>query len=408
MPAARLLDLSRLVSRAGQGPATGIDRVELAYLQHLLQEPEPLFALVRTTLGFVLLDRAGSAALLGRLTGYEPWGRADLLGRLSQRRAPMRARAEADLRRLCIGRARPAWLARLLRRHLPVGTAYLNVGHSNLSQAAFDAARQLPGGQITVMVHDTIPLDHPELSRPGIPERFAARLRRVGAAADLVLYNSAQSLRDAERHFRAWGRVPEGVVTPLGVDMPRPDPALLPKGLDLSRPYFVTLGTIEPRKNLTFLLDLWGALADDPPPGGVPRLFIVGRRGWADRALFDRLDALPDQGPVQVLGGLPDGAAAAMLHGAAGLLFPSLAEGYGLPPLEAAALGVPVICNDLAVYRETLGNSAVYAPITESYRWRKEIINLLAAYPDGMQGNRSAGVTVPTWADHFGHVLTLT
>ncbi|MDE3081533.1 MAG: glycosyltransferase, partial [Paracoccaceae bacterium] len=87
---------------------------------------------------------------------------------------------------------------------------------------------------------------------------------------------------------------------------------------------------------------------------------------------------------------------------------PSLAEGYGLPPLEAAALGVPVVCNDLPIYRETLGDSAVYAPITESYSWRKEILNLLAAYPDATQGNRRAGLTVPTWADHFGRVLTLT
>lgn len=396
------------MSRAGLGPATGIDRVELAYLDRLLAEPEPLFALVRTTLGFVLLDRAGATAVRDRLTGRAPWGGADLLGRLSQPQAPMRARAESDLRRLCIGRARPAWLARLLRRRLPVGTAYLNVGHSNLSQVVFDAVGRLPGRQITVMVHDTIPLDHPGLSRPDIPARFAERLKRVGAMADLVLYNSVQSQRDAERHFRGWGPVPEGAVAPLGVDVPVPDPAALPAGLDLARPYFVTLGTIEPRKNLGFLLDLWEAMAADPPPQGLPRLFIVGRRGWADPAFFDRLDALPQGGAVRVLGGLPDGAAAALLQGAAGLLFPSLAEGYGLPPLEAAALGVPVICNDLAIYRETLGDSVVYAPITESYAWRKEIINLLAAYPDGTQGNRRVGLTVPTWADHFRRVLTLT
>ena len=69
MPAARLLDLTRLVSRVGRGPLTGIDRVELAYLDALLRQPEPLFALVRTTLGYVLLDRPGALALHARLTG---------------------------------------------------------------------------------------------------------------------------------------------------------------------------------------------------------------------------------------------------------------------------------------------------------------------------------------------------
>ena len=61
-----LIDLSRSVSRLARGPLTGIDRVELAYLRYLLGRPEPLFGLVRTALGFVLLDRPGVQGILDR------------------------------------------------------------------------------------------------------------------------------------------------------------------------------------------------------------------------------------------------------------------------------------------------------------------------------------------------------
>lgn len=410
MPAARLLDLTRLVSRVGRGPPTGIDRVELAYLGRLLRQPEPLFALVRTTLGFALLDRTGAEALQARVTGAAVWGPADLLGCLSQRHAPLRARAEADLRRLALGRARPGGLARLLARHLPTGTAYLNVGHSDLVQVVFDAVRCLPGARITVMIHDTIPLDHPEFAAPGMPAAFAARLQRVAAAADLVLYNSAHSRKTAEAAFDRWGRVPPGLVAPLGVEPMPPDPTLLPPGLDLARPYFLALGTIEPRKNLGFLVDLWDDLGRDPPPGGMPTLWIVGQRGWAGPDLLARLDALPPGGAVCELGGLPDGAVAALMAGAAGLLFPSLAEGYGLPPIEAAAMGVSVVCNTLSVYRETLGNYPVYAPVRDSYLWRKAVTDLTAraAGSSGATGQRQTAVPAPSWDTHFKPVLRLT
>lgn len=73
---ARCLDLSRLVSRVGRGPWTGVDRVEAAYARELLTREAPLFGLVRTSMGFVLLDRGGGGvqALWDRLTGVEPWG----------------------------------------------------------------------------------------------------------------------------------------------------------------------------------------------------------------------------------------------------------------------------------------------------------------------------------------------
>ena len=72
------------------------------------------------------------------------------------------------------------------------------------------------------------------------------------------------------------------------------------------------------------LLDVWQNL-----PAPVPQLYIVGRRGWSNVAVFDRLDHLPSDAPIHEVAGLSDGAVAALLQGAQALLFPSFAEGFG-------------------------------------------------------------------------------
>ncbi len=382
---------------------TGIDRVEAAYLSHLSAAPEPLFALVRTALGFVLLDRGGVEALHSRLSGRASWGPPDLLSRLTHRRAPMRRRAESDLRRLALARSGRKGLARMLARHLPEGTVWLNVGHSNLSDDVFAAVRAA-GGQAHVMVHDMIPLEHPEYQRPGTVALFERRMRAVSRRADLVIYNSAASRRAAERYFSEWGRIPPGLVAHLGIEVREPAPDALPAGLDLATPYFVALGTIEPRKNHALLLDIWEDLTAHGP---APNLYIVGNRGWNNQAVFARLDARP-RGVIE-LDRLSDGAVAALLQGARALLFPSHAEGFGLPPCEAHALGTPVVASDLPVIREILGNIPIYASPADMYSWRKTI-QALAEETETRQststgGGQGAGPALPTWEEHFNQVL---
>ena len=86
------------------------------------------------------------------------------------------------------------------------------------------------------------------------------------------------------------------------------------------------------------------------------------------------------------------------------MLFPSFAEGFGLPPVEAAVLGTPVICGDLAIWREVLGDRGVYLDVTDSYDWEKAV-KTIAEQQDSRPNDK---MIAPRWADHFKIVLSMT
>lgn len=406
-PAARLLDLTRLISRVGRGPMTGVDRVEFAYLQNLLTQDIPLFGLIRSRFGLYLLAKSGCQGLYDRFNGTSPWGRVQAVHLLRRRLPKQRRQAESDVTRLAHAHCKAGALAAMLADHLPTQTQYINVGHSNLSAENLAALASVAQLNIAVMVHDTIPLDFPQHQRPGTPEHFAQKLKSIGQYADLILCNSKQTQRDVQRHLATWGNCPDTLVALLGADLPVSGPYAPPPNMDVSLPYFVTVGTIEPRKNHALLLDVWQDLAQQMA-ADTPRLYIVGARGWNNQAVFDRLDSQAGpQGPVHEIDGLNDFQMMGLVQGASGFLFPSLAEGFGLPPVEAISLGTPVICGDLPVYRETVDNKPIYLPLNDVYQWSQHIM-MLASQGPAVPNSQPRNVKpddLPNWGSHFNLVL---
>ena len=403
---AYLLDISRLVSRAGGGPLSGIDRVERAYLRAFLDREPEVFFLTRLPRAYGVLDRAGGAAFLEKLEGRAPWGRPGLYTLLSGI-PPERKRVIADVARLSVARGMARHLKDMLKRVTPGPVTYLNVGHSNLRQQVIDAVKQHEEGRFIAFVHDIIPIISPEFSRPEVAARFTQDMSRIALNADGVIYNSDATRQSAERYFADIGRVPPAVVAHLGAGPDWADAPVTSHGAD-PKPYFVTVGTIEPRKNHVLLLATWQDFVKTLPQNEIPALHIIGKRGWQNEDVFRILDTDPMMG-VHVFehGDMGDEEARNLLARSRGLLFPSHVEGFGMPLIEAARLGVPILCGENALYHEFLNDYPLYLNVDNSYVWKKEILERAGRNreSEAVRQARSRLVELPDWHGHFDRIF---
>lgn len=391
-----LLDITRLVSRLGGGVLTGIDRVEAEWLQHLQSRDHLL--LCRSRRGHMLLAPAAGAELLRWLMGDDKelaeatWLDRLRKGPLLRRRALRRLGQSAILNAGRDGRG----IAQATTSRLGQRVCYLNLGHTNFNRRLWAALSPL---RRVVLIHDTIPLDHPEFTRSGQSEAFRARFMTAVGMADLILTVS-QASADAVALWRGRlgvrHRAPI-IPAPIGTRLAPPRQAVA--AIHPDQAYFVTLGTIEPRKNHALLLDVWEELSRRLPASQIPHLLIIGRRGWENQKTFARLDALPQNGPVQELADLDDGDVAGLLLGTRALLMPSHAEGFGLPLTEAAGRGVPVISAPLASAQEILGKYACYVRTDDPIGWTDKIEQMAKAGPI-----RNQPLPVIGWPDHFMRV----
>ncbi|MGY1807352.1 glycosyltransferase family 4 protein [Blastococcus sp. SYSU D00669] len=175
-------------------------------------------------------------------------------------------------------------------------------------------------------------------------------------------------------------------VTPLGVDPAWSDAA--PPGaerrrrLGLPEEYLVFSGSLEPRKNLPLLLQAHRRLCAEHADW--PALVLMGPPGWGPDL---DLGGLPD-GAVVLTGYLADDDLRSVVAGARALVYPSLYEGFGLPPLEAFACGVPVIASDLAVTREVVGDDPGLARLVPP----GDLEGLVEALRDQLHGTEDPGL----------------
>jgi glycosyltransferase involved in cell wall biosynthesis len=198
------------------------------------------------------------------------------------------------------------------------------------------------------------------------------------------------------------------VVTAPGVDTSwftasPPDKELRTK-LGLPERYLLAVGTLEPRKNLPRLVAAYRQLrAADPD---VPALVLAGPPGWGPAL---DLESLP-RGAAITTGYLDTGTLQRVMAGASCLAFPSRYEGFGIPPVEAFACGVPVVASDLRVTREVLGGLATLVPADDVDALADALLRELSAAdgPDAapLREKRRAHAATWTWRRCAGAART--
>lgn len=393
-----ILDLSRLLSRVLHATPTGVDRCEMAYARGLLAAvPERLrFAAVHPS---GIYGRIPREAVLRFLDATEErWDHKGFGSVWEMRRFATRALAAM----------RPRLHKRQRRGPRPI---YIQASPNNLTKPDLIAnILKRENARFVCLVHDLIPLQYPEYARPGGAQEHERRIRTILTHADGLVCNSEATLNALAPWMDTVGRQPNAVVAHLGTHLhPIRHDAPLPTCVADGRPYFVCIGTIEPRKNHLLLLNLWRRMAEERD-FALPKLIIVGRRGWENEQVVDMLERCQAlKGSVEEEGRLSDREVAALLPGACAVLLPSFAEGYGMPVAEALSLGVPVICSDLPALREAGGRIADYLDPLDGLGWEHR----LKAYirrdtPErAAQLRRMESWRAPTWQEHIAILLEL-
>jgi len=202
------------------------------------------------------------------------------------------------------------------------------------------------GAARLVTVHDLTPVRFPELCQPGT-RRYPELIRRAirqGASVHAVSGFVAGEV------VEAFDVDPGRVHVVCNGFAPPPRPTVVPGG----PPYVLALGTTEPRKGFPDLVAAFDLVAESLPE---LRLTIAGPPGWAEDELQAAIGRAVHRGRIDRVGWVED--TTALMAGARAFAYPSLYEGFGFPPLEALALGVPVVATSAGAIPEVVGDAAL-------------------------------------------------
>lgn len=369
------LDITRLYRRllAKKRP-TGVDRVSLAYIMHYGGNAR---AVVSESGFYAILSEKDSAnAFKWLLTQTSP-----------------------GLCQFCLMIARTIAMSPFAKH--PAPGMLLHTAHSGVESTRYFRSLGKHGIQVTFMVHDLIPLTHAEYARAGTSTIHARRIDTALAHAAGIIANSHATRASLGEYAVRTGQPTPPVATALLA------PAITDQGESptppIHSPYFVMLGTIEPRKNHWLMLQVWRRLVEQHGTDA-PKLVIIGRRGWECENVVDMLERCAElRTAVIEKGDCSDSELYGLLKHTRALLFPSFAEGYGMPLAEALALNIPVLASDLPVFREIAGDVPDYLDPLDGPGWFTQI-QRYSAQPSNARDAQLARIPAfrePTWAQHF-------
>lgn len=267
-----------------------------------------------------------------------------------------------------IDRPLPARPLMMAWRHGAFPSSELLIGRYDVVHGSNFVAPPSRKARSIVTVHDMTPVRFPQMCQKEVltyPDYIRATLRRGG-----YIHTPSQAVREEvidyfqvepERVFH----VSHGIPTALYRDIDDPSDAMTTISELVSRGtrILLSVGTIEPRKNYPQLLEAFDELAEELHD---VCLVIAGKRGWGSEAFDEKLATIVSHARVIPLGQVSEGDRRWLYSKASVFVYPSLYEGFGLPPLEAMREGIPVVAADVAALKEVLGGAALFVPPQDS------------------------------------------
>lgn len=247
----------------------------------------------------------------------------------------------------------PLQIAMKARRHR------LGVIHDPMGISPFLTPRWPSAFKRVVTIHDVVPYVYPETHARLTNTLFRHYIPRTLRFVDHIMTVSEASKRDIVRFYHV---DPDKVcVIYSGVSpifRPAPPSAIVDvrERYGIPANYILTVGALQARKNLETLFAAYRVLRQR----GLPhRLVVVGRKAWKTEGMFQSLRELGLEDEVTLTDYVDDRDLPALYSGAAAFAFPSLYEGFGLPPLEAMACGTPVVTSNASSLPEVVGDAGI-------------------------------------------------
>lgn len=285
------------------------------------------------------------------------------------------------------------------------GDSYLllKIDQNGIKYPSYFSQLNQKGIKTLVMIHDLFPIIYPEYSDPIYAKQFEDNI-------SLCLKNAAGLICVSHNTQRILSHY----VTNKNLTCPPTIAALLAPGLifssseeprPIAEPYFVIISTIVARKNHLLLLHLWRKLVIELGDK-TPKLVIIGKRSPECSSTIAMLERCQQIRAAVIETTATDKELRNYLTHAVALLFPTFAEGYGLPIIEALSFNVPVIASDLAIFREIVGTVPEYLDPLDGQGWFEMILEYAKEQSSlrEAQLQRLSQFTLPTWEQHFTKV----
>jgi glycosyltransferase involved in cell wall biosynthesis len=269
---------------------------------------------------------------------------------------------------------------------------------------ALERIHEICSLEYCVFIHDLIIIYYSEYFLPVNQQEQITWMKRLLTLNPHIIANSVETKRYIERFAADHHREPGDITTAyIGVE-----PCFIQQNIhtmpSIKKNYFIVIATIEPRKNHLLLLNFWRDMAQQKMIEPLPELYLIGKRGWENENVVDMVERCkPINGLVHEATDLNDSELMSLLQGARALLYPTFAEGWGMPVVESLTLGIPVICSDIPELKESGQNIPDYIHPIDGISWMNTIIDYCK--PDSSmrsaQLKRIENFTPPTWEAHF-------
>jgi len=233
---------------------------------------------------------------------------------------------------------------------------------------------------IIITIHDLAFIRYPQFNFDWFIKKYTKLVRKNALRAKRIIADSLSTKNDIVRFFK---------INPDKIDViylaaessfkklndnEKDINSLIKHGID--RKYILSVGTIEPRKNFITLIKVFNLIKENEAAANL-KLVIAGRTGWKSEDTYAERERSPYRKDILFTGRIPDSELIQIYNQAEIFVYPSIFEGFGLPPLEAMSCGLPIIASDTSSLKEVVGDSGILVKPENEYELARNILDVL-------------------------------